>query len=477
MAADIGLVGLAVMGQNLVLNMADHGYTVSVFNRTSATTDEFLHNHPHKNVSGYHTLDEFVSSLSSPRKIMLMVKAGEPVDQFISLLQPLLDDEDIIIDGGNSNYQDTIRRSKTLHAAKLRFLGVGVSGGEEGARTGPSIMPGGDSSAWPEVKPIFQDIAAKVEDGSPCCEWVGSDGAGHYVKMVHNGIEYGDMQLIVEAYRVMRELLRMPIDEIAQTFARWNQGKLDSYLIEITAIILKVKDSDGQPLIDKIVDAAGQKGTGKWTAISALEQGIPITLIGEAVFQRFLSSFKLLRVTMSKRFTRPSPPEFPTDEKTALIDHLEQALYAAKIISYSQGFMLMQQAAETYGWNLDFGNIALMWRGGCIIRSIFLGKIRDAYAKRNDLSNLLLDEFFEGEIQAATPSWRTIVSACVQAGIAVPGLSAALSFFDGITSAVVPANLIQAQRDFFGAHGYYRLDAPDEWVHTEWSRRAKEADK
>jgi 6-phosphogluconate dehydrogenase len=473
--ADIGLIGLAVMGQNLVLNMNDHGFTVAVFNRTVSKVDEFLKSGAKEtNVIGVHSLEELASVLKKPRRVMLMVQAGKPVDDFIELLLPHLEPGDIIIDGGNSNYNDSIRRTAYVESKGLLFIGTGVSGGEEGARRGPSIMPGGSPAAWPHVKPIFQAIAAKVKrpDGGedPCCDWVGENGAGHYVKMVHNGIEYGDMQLVCEAYHLMKEGLGMTPDQMHAVFTRWNKGKLDSYLIEITRDILGYKDVDGQPLVDKILDAAEQKGTGKWTGISALEMGIPLTMVVEAVLARALSSLKDDRVAASKVLSGPEPNI--TTEKKAFIDDLEQALYASKLMSYTQGYMLFRAAAKEYKWNLNYGGIALMWRGGCIIRSVFLGKIKDAFDKNPNLSNLLLDPYFKEQIVAAQPGWRRVVAEAVQKGIPMPAMSSALAFFDGYRHESLPANLLQAQRDYFGAHTYQRLDKPrGEYFHTNWTGR------
>jgi 6-phosphogluconate dehydrogenase len=473
--ADIGLIGLAVMGQNLVLNMNDHGFTVAVFNRTVSKVDEFLKSGAKEtNVIGVHSLEELASVLKKPRRVMLMVQAGKPVDDFIELLLPHLERGDIIIDGGNSNYNDSIRRTAYVESKGLLFIGTGVSGGEEGARLGPSIMPGGSPAAWPHVKPIFQAIAAKVKrpDGGedPCCDWVGENGAGHYVKMVHNGIEYGDMQLVCEAYHLMKEGLGMTPDQMHAVFTRWNKGKLDSYLIEITRDILGYKDVDGQPLVDKILDAAEQKGTGKWTGISALEMGIPLTMVVEAVLARALSSLKDDRVAASKVLSGPEP-NITTDQK-AFIDDLEQALYASKLMSYTQGYMLFRAAAKEYKWNLNYGGIALMWRGGCIIRSVFLGKIKDAFDKNPNLSNLLLDPYFKEQIVAAQPGWRRVVAEAVQKGIPMPAMSSALAFFDGYRHESLPANLLQAQRDYFGAHTYQRLDKPrGEYFHTNWTGR------
>ncbi|MDB2704971.1 decarboxylating NADP(+)-dependent phosphogluconate dehydrogenase [Pseudomonadota bacterium] len=468
--ADIGLVGLAVMGQNLVLNMNDNGFTVAVYNRTTSKVDEFMDG-PAKgtNVIGCYDLKGFVESLKVPRRVMLMVKAGPVVDKFIEQLVPYLDKGDIIIDGGNSLYNDSDRRTHELHRKGILFVGTGVSGGEEGARFGPSIMPGGNQAAWPAVKPIFQSIAAKV-DGESCCDWVGNDGAGHYVKMVHNGIEYGDMQLICEAYQLMREGLGMSGDEIQAVFAEWNDGVLDSYLIEITRDILAVKNEDGSLLIDNILDTAGQKGTGKWTGMNALDLGIPLTLIGEAVFARCLSARKNERVLASKVLPKLAA-EFNGDKKE-MIDAIRDALYASKIISYAQGYMLMREAAVTYGWELNYGGIALMWRGGCIIRSQFLANIRDAFTKQPELENLLLDQFFIDAITEALPGWRKAVGLAISLGVPAPTFSSALSFYDGYRSERLPANLLQAQRDYFGAHTYERVDKPrGEFFHTNWTGR------
>lgn len=468
-AADIGLVGLAVMGQNLVLNMAEHGFHVCVYNRSPQKTEDFIANRTSDlPISAAYSMQELVDSLKAPRKIMLMVKAGEVVDSFIDQLVPLLDEGDIIIDGGNSLYTDSNRRTKSLAEKGINFIGTGVSGGEEGARFGPSIMPGGNPQAWESVKPIFQAISAKAGD-EPCCDWVGNDGSGHYVKMVHNGIEYGDMQLISEAYQLMREGLGMSADECQQVFAEWNQGVLDSYLIEITAEILKFKDSDGEPLVDKILDAAGQKGTGKWTGISSLELGIPVTLITESVYARCLSALKTERVQASKIFPRSERQEYFGSEKQQLIDAIHDALYASKIISYAQGYMLMAEAAKEFDWQLNYGGIALMWRGGCIIRSRFLEEIKQAYEKDAGLVNLLQAPFFEKAIKDSESHWRRAVIFGIENQIPTPALSSALAFFDGYRSDVLPANLLQAQRDYFGAHTYERVDAPrGEFHHTDW---------
>jgi 6-phosphogluconate dehydrogenase len=466
--ADIGLIGLAVMGQNLVLNMNDHGYTVAVFNRTVSKVDEFLEGPARgTNVIGTHSLEEFIHKLKRPRRVMLMVKAGEAVDSFIDQCLPYLQPGDIIIDGGNSLFTDTSRRCSALKEKGIAFIGTGISGGEEGARHGPSIMPGGNPEAWPHVKEIFQSISAKVE-GEPCCDWVGEDGAGHYVKMVHNGIEYGDMQLISEAYFLLKQALGLNQNELYDVFSQWNQGDLDSYLIEITAKIFKVKDEDGKPLTDKILDVAGQKGTGKWTVINALDLGMPLTLISEAVFARCLSSLKDERVAAS--FLLKGPDTKFTGNREEFIQSIRQALYSSKIISYTQGFMLMQQAAFEYKWQLNYGAIALMWRGGCIIRSQFLGKIKDAFNHNPTLKSLLLDSYFLEEIHERQRGWRQVVSKAAELGIAIPCFSTALSFYDGYRTAQLPANLIQAQRDFFGAHTYERIDKPrGQFFHTDWS--------
>lgn len=467
--ADIGLIGLAVMGENLVLNMERNGFTVAVYNRTTEKVDNFINGRGKgKNIIGCHSIEELVSSLESPRKIMLMVKAGKPVDDFIELLIPHLEKGDIIIDGGNSHFPDTIRRTKFLEEKGLMFIGTGVSGGEEGALNGPSIMPGGSPKAWQFVKPIFQSIAAKVEDGTPCCDWVGENGAGHFVKMVHNGIEYGDMQLITEAYQIMKDLLGMNADEMHQVFKEWNGGELQSYLIEITRDILAFKDEDGQPLVDKILDTAGQKGTGKWTVIASLDTGTPLTLIGEAVYARSLSALKDDRVEASKILSGPKP-KFEGD-KTAYIEDLRKALYAAKLVSYAQGYVLMKYAAKEFGWNLNYGGIALMWRGGCIIRSSFLGKIKEAFDKNPELNNLLLDPFFKEKILSSQEAWRRVVATAVTNGIWIPALSTALNYFDGYRNDRLPANLLQAQRDYFGAHTYERIDKPrGQFFHTNWT--------
>jgi 6-phosphogluconate dehydrogenase len=467
--ADIGLIGLAVMGENLVMNMESKGFTVAVYNRSTEKVTNFVEGRAKgKNIIGAMTIQELADKLKSPRKVMIMVKAGKPVDDFIELLIPHLDKGDIIIDGGNSHFPDTIRRTKYVEEKGLLYIGTGVSGGEEGALKGPSIMPGGSPEAWPSVKPIFQAISAKVEDGSPCCDWVGDNGAGHFVKMVHNGIEYGDMQLICEAYQLMRDLLGMSANEMHEVFKDWNKGELDSYLIEITRDILAYEDEDGSALVDKILDTAGQKGTGKWTSIAALDEGIPLTLIGEAVYSRCLSAIKEERVEASKLLNGPKP-KYEGDKKE-FINDIKNALYASKIVSYAQGYTLMRAAANTYGWNLNYGEIALMWRGGCIIRSTFLGKIKEAFDKNPELPNLLLDSFFKGTVENAQTSWRKVAAAAMLNGIPVPAFTTALSYYDGYRCEKLPANLLQAQRDYFGAHTYERIDQPrGKFFHTNWT--------
>jgi 6-phosphogluconate dehydrogenase len=469
--ADIGLVGLAVMGENLVLNMESRGFTVAVFNRTIDKVDNFVNTRGKgKNVIGCHSIEDLINNLKSPRKIMLMVKAGKPVDDFIELLIPHLEKGDIIIDGGNSHFPDTIRRTNYLESKGFLYIGTGVSGGEEGALKGPSIMPGGSPAAWPAVKPIFQAIAAKVEDGTPCCDWVGENGAGHFVKMVHNGIEYGDMQLICEAYMIMKDLLAMSADEMHDVFKEWNKGELDSYLIEITRDILAFKDTDGKPLVDKILDTAGQKGTGKWTGIASLDLGVPLTLIGEAVYGRCISAQKKERVEASKVLSGPKVSF--TGDKKAFIEDIRKALFASKLVSYAQGYVLLKAAAQEYKWNLNYGGIALMWRGGCIIRSTFLGKIKEAFDKNPNLTNLLLDPFFKEKVEGAQDSWRKVVATAIMNGVWIPAMTTALNYFDGYRSERLPANLLQAQRDYFGAHTYERTDKPrGEFFHTNWTGR------
>jgi 6-phosphogluconate dehydrogenase len=469
---DIGLIGLAVMGQNLVLNMNDHGFKVAVFNRTVSKVDDFIANEAKgTDVVGAHSVEEFVSLLKSPRRIMMMVKAGDTVDQMIDHLLPFLSPGDIVIDGGNSLFTDSNRRTKDLAAKGILFIGTGVSGGEEGARKGPSIMPGGNPEAWSHVKDIFQSIAAKVDDGTPCCDWVGDAGAGHYVKMVHNGIEYGDMQLICEAYDILKHALNPTPDELAEIFTEWNKGELDSFLIEISALIFGKKDEDGTPLVDKILDTAGQKGTGKWTVESALDLGMPVTLIGESVFARCLSAIKEERVAASKILSGPTG-QAATSDRADLIENVRRALYCSKIISYTQGYMLLREAAKTYGWRVNMGGIALMWRGGCIIRSRFLGKIKDAYDKQPDLHNLLFDNFFSGALNEYQASWRKAIVKAIALGVPTPAFSTALAFFDGYRTARLPANLLQAQRDFFGAHTFERVDQPrGQFFHANWTGR------
>ena len=467
--ADIGLVGLAVMGENLVMNMESKGFTVAVYNRTTEKVKNFVEGRAAgKNIIGTYSIEELVENLEKPRKIMMMVKAGAAVDQLIDQLIPHLEAGDILIDGGNSHFPDTIRRTQYVESKGLLYIGTGVSGGEEGALKGPSMMPGGSPAAWPYVKPIFQAICAKVEDGSPCCDWVGENGAGHFVKMVHNGIEYGDMQLICEAYQLMRDGLGMSAEEMHEVFAEWNKTELDSYLIEITRDILGYKDEKGETTVNYILDTAGQKGTGKWTGIAALDEGVPLTLIGEAVFARCLSAMKEERVAASKVFTKEIPAF--TGDKAAFIENIRKALYASKIISYAQGYTLMRTAAKTYNWNLNYGGIALMWRGGCIIRSVFLGKIKEAYDKDPNLVNLLMDDYFRETIKGLVPAWREVVAYAAKAGIPMPAFSSALSYFDGYTTESLRANLLQAQRDYFGAHTYERIDQPrGQFFHTNWT--------
>jgi 6-phosphogluconate dehydrogenase len=472
--ADIGLVGLAVMGENLILNMESKGFTVAAFNRTTSKVDAFVNGRAKgKRILGARSVEEFVSLLERPRKVMIMVKAGQAVDDFIEQILPHLEPGDVLIDGGNTHYPDTIRRTAYVESKGMLYVGTGVSGGEEGALLGPSIMPGGSPAAWPLVKPIFQAIAAKIEDGTPCCDWVGENGAGHFVKMVHNGIEYGDMQLICEAYDIMKRVLGMSAFEMHDVFAEWNQGELDSYLIEITRDILAYKDDDGQPIVEKILDTAGQKGTGKWTGIEALELGIPLTLIGEAVFSRCLSSMKAERVEASSVLAGPTPRfEGKESERKAFVEDVRQALFASKIVSYAQGYTLMRAAAVERAWNLNYGGVALMWRGGCIIRSVFLGKIKEAFDREPGLTNLLLDPFFRDKVVASQPAWRRVVAAAVTSGVPVPAFSTALSYFDGFRSDRLPANLLQAQRDYFGAHTYERTDQPrGRFFHTNWTGR------
>lgn len=466
--SDIGLIGLAVMGENLVMNMESKGFRVSVYNRNTDRVKRFVEGRAKdKNIVGAYSLEELVSQLEKPRKVMIMVKAGQPVDDMIENLIPHLEEGDIIIDGGNSNFDDSARRTEYLESKRLLYIGTGVSGGEEGALKGPSIMPGGSHAAWPYVKPIFQAISATV-DGSPCCVWVGNGGAGHFVKMVHNGIEYGDMQLICEAYQLMKDGLGMTADEMHEVFAEWNESELDSYLIEITRDILAYKEEDGTPLVDNILDAAGQKGTGKWTVISSLDEGVALTLIGEAVFSRCLSAIKEERVAAAKQLNGPDR-KLDVDKKS-FIDSIRQALLASKIVSYAQGYALMRSAAESHGWDLNYGEIALMWRGGCIIRSAFLGDIKKAFDKNPELPNLLLDDTFKEKVQNAQSAWREVCAHALMVGIPVPAMNSALSYFDGYRCERLPANLLQAQRDYFGAHTYERVDAQrGEFFHTNWT--------
>lgn len=467
--ADIALIGLAVMGQNLVLNMNDHGFRVAVFNRTVSKVDDFLANEAKGTpIIGAHSIPELVANLKRPRRVMMLVKAGKAVDEFIEQLIPHLESGDIIIDGGNSFFQDTIRRTKYVESKGLLYIGTGVSGGEEGARRGPSIMPGGSPAAWPHVKEIFQAVSAKVEDGTPCCDWVGANGAGHFVKMVHNGIEYGDMQLIGEAYHLMSAGLGMTAEEMHAVFAEWNKGDLDSYLIEITRDILGFKDTDGVAMVDKILDAAGQKGTGKWTVNTALDLGSPVTLISEAVFSRCVSAMKEERVSAARKLKGPRAKI--SGDRAKFVEDIRKALYASKIISYAQGFMMMRDAAREYGWTLNNGGIALMWRGGCIIRSRFLGKIKEAYDANPKLNCLLLDGFFKQAIKDSQRSWRNVIAMAVKKGIPVPAFSTALAFYDAYRCSRLPANLLQAQRDYFGAHTYERVDQPrGQFSHTNWT--------
>lgn len=470
---DIGVIGLAVMGQNLILNMEEHGYKVVAFNRTWSKVEDFLRGPAkEKNIIGASSLVDLVGKLERPRKIMLMIRAGEVVDHFINGLKLLLDEGDLIIDGGNSNYQDTVRRVETLKSQGIHYIGAGISGGEEGARRGPSIMPGGDHDAWPMIRDIFQDIAAKTDDGQPCCDWVGEGGAGHFVKMVHNGIEYGDMQLICEAYHFMRDGLLLSADEMAKAFTTWNTTELNSYLIEITADILRYKDKEtGSLLLEKILDTAGQKGTGRWTGINALNQGVPLTLITEAVFARNLSALKEERMEAASIFGKEIEPIlYGPEEKAAWIDALRDALLASKIISYAQGFMLMQQASTTYSWQLNLGAIAMMWREGCIIRSGFLTDIHDAFHTFPTLSFLGTAPYFRAILQKSMGSWRRVIGKGVEIGLPMPAMTAALTFLDGYTTTHLPANLLQAQRDYFGAHTYERVDRPrDDFFHTDWT--------
>ena len=469
--ADIGLIGLAVMGENLVMNIESKGFSVCVYNRTTDKVTNFLEGRAKgKNITGAYSPEELVANLKTPRKIMIMVKAGKPVDEYIDMLIPLLSPGDILIDGGNTHFPDSIRRTKHVESKGMLYIGTGVSGGEEGALKGPSIMPGGSYEAWQHVAPIFQAIAAKVAGDVPCCDWVGNDGAGHFVKMVHNGIEYGDMQLICEAYFLMKEYLGMSADEMHEVFKEWNMGTLDSYLIEITRDILAYKDEDGSPLVEKILDTAGQKGTGKWTSVISLDEGIPLTLISEAVYARCLSALKDERVKASEILKGPHPAGKFTGDKAAFIEDIRQALFASKLVSYAQGFTLLQAAAKTYGWNLNYGDIAMLWRGGCIIRSTFLSNIKEAFDKEPNLANLLLDPFFCNEMAKAQDGWRRVCATALMNGVAIPAFASALTYYDGYRSARLPANLLQAQRDYFGAHTYERVDKPrGQMFHTNWT--------
>ena len=468
--SDIGLIGLAVMGENLVLNMESKGFRVSVFNRTVARVDNFMAGRgAGKNIFGAHSLEELVASLAKPRKVFLMIKAGAAVDEYIGKLIPLLEPGDVIIDGGNTHFPDTARRTQYVESKGLLYIGTGVSGGEEGALKGPSMMPGGSAAAWPLVRPIFQSICAHTADGAPCCDWVGEGGAGHFVKMVHNGIEYGDIQLICECYQIMKDLLGMSNQQMSEVFAEWNRGDLDSYLIEITRDILAKKDKDGRYVLDCILDTAGQKGTGKWTAIAALDAGVPLTLITESVYARSLSALKDERVAASKILAGPTAAPHAGD-RGAILEALHQALFASKVVSYAQGFSLMRAAAAEYGWKLNYGGIALMWRGGCIIRSVFLGKIKEAFDAQSDLANIMLAPYFQQKLAAAQDGWRRVIALAVANGIPTPTLSAALSYYDGYRSERLPANLLQAMRDYFGAHTYERVDRPrGEVFHTNWT--------
>ncbi|MBN1380573.1 MAG: decarboxylating NADP(+)-dependent phosphogluconate dehydrogenase [Deltaproteobacteria bacterium] len=467
--ADIGLIGLAVMGENLVLNMEQKGLVVAVYNRTVSRVDDLIRGRGQgKNIIGTSSLEELVNVLPRPRKIIMMVRAGEPVDRLIQQLAPLLEAGDVLIDGGNSHFEDTDRRTQEVEGRGLLYVGTGISGGEEGALKGPAIMPGGSSAAWELIKPVFEAIAARADDGRPCCRWIGPGGAGHFVKMVHNGIEYGDMQLICESYHLLREALCLKNQEIGEIFYRWNQGDLKSYLIEITARIVSYQDGEGHSVLESILDTAGQKGTGQWTVNAALDLGVPLTLIGEAVFSRYLSAMKEERVRASAVLSGPEAG-FQGDQGV-FVDDLERALYVSKIVCYAQGFALLKAASETFGWGLNYGDMALIWRNGCIIRSVFLHKIADAFHRNPDLSLLLLDPFFQEKMNADQAGWRRVVSTAIRLGIPVPALAGALNAYDGLRSAWLPANLLQAQRDYFGAHRYERIDRPrGEFFHTNWT--------
>lgn len=471
MQSDIAIIGLAVMGENLALNIESRGYAVSVYNRTASRTDEFISGRgKDKRITACYTLEELAASLKKPRRVMLMIKAGQPVDDMIEALIPHLEQGDIIIDGGNSHFPDTSRRTEYVESKGLYYIGTGVSGGEEGALHGPSMMPGGSPAAWPRVKPILQAICAHTDAGEPCCDWVGEGGAGHFVKMVHNGIEYGDMQIICEAYHLMRDSLGMTAGEMHEIFLRFNETELKSYLIEITANILAYRDKDGKPLVDKILDAAGQKGTGKWISAAAMDEGVPLTLISEAVFARCLSERKDERVAASRLFAREVTAF--TGNRREFVGKIRKALLASKIISYAQGYDLLRAAAAAYGWKLNYGAIAGIWRAGCIIRSVLLDRIKEAFERSPDLANIILDPYFKALIKELLPAWRDVAATAIRHGIPVPAMTSALSYFDGYTAALLPANLLQAQRDYFGGHMYQRLDAKrGKYFHTSWTER------
>ena len=469
--ADMAMIGRAVMGENLVLNMESHGFTVAVYNRTVDKMEAFVAGRGKgKKVVGCKTIPELCAALKRPRKVMMLVKAGKAVDECIEQLLPHLEPGDIIIDGGNSHYPDTIRRTKYVESKGLLFIGTGVSGGEEGALKGPSIMPGGSPAAWPHVKPVFQAVSAKVEGDVPCCDWVGSDGAGHFVKMVHNGIEYGDMQMICEAYSLLKGVLGLTNEELHDVFTTWNEGDLDSYLIQITRDIFAEKDPEtGKHVVDVILDTAGQKGTGKWTSVAALDYGVAAPTVSEAVFARCMSAMKDERVAAAKVLAGPKA-KFKGD-KAAFIEDVRQALYASKICSYAQGFQLMRAAAAEQDWTLDYGSIALMWRGGCIIRARFLGDIKAAFDRKPALANLLLDKYFKKAIRQSQAAWRRAMAKAIKHGVPVPAFSSALSYYDGYRTETLPANLLQAQRDYFGAHTYERVDKPrGQFFHTDWCK-------
>ncbi|RHP47726.1 phosphogluconate dehydrogenase (NADP(+)-dependent, decarboxylating) [Clostridiaceae bacterium AF29-16BH] len=467
--AEIGLIGLAVMGENLVMNMESKGFTIAVYNRSTEKVDNFINGRAKgKKIIGCRSVEELVQALEKPRKVMMMIRAGQAVDDMISQLLPLLEPGDVIIDGGNSYFKDTIRRTAEVTEKGLLYVGTGVSGGEEGALNGPCLMPGGNKEAWKLLQPIFTAISAKVDGDIPCCEWIGENGAGHFVKMVHNGIEYGDMQLICEAYQMMRDGMGMSSAQMHKVFEAWNHSELDSYLMEITADIMGYQDENGETTVEKILDVAGQKGTGKWTCIAALDEKVPLTLINEAVASRCISDMKEERIQAGKSYERSN--KMITDIKEEFIENIRKALYASKIISYAQGYSLMRSAAKEYDWDLKFGDIALIWRGGCIIRSAFLGKIKEAFDRDPNLSNLILDPYFKSAIEDCLPSWRKVVATATEYGIPMPAMNAALSWFDSYTCANLPANLLQAQRDYFGAHMYERIDRPrGEMYHTNWT--------